>query len=206
LFSNLDSARLAAPRLLQFTSGCRKEAWTKNCVAVGLSSGFLEPLESTSIHMIQTAIMDLIKFFPATDFGPRVIEEYNRRAASRYECFRDFVILHYHATEREDSEFWRYCKNMSVPDSLLFNEEIFRRHGHITSIPPHGFGPRAWFTVMYSQGITPEACPPLAETLDDRAMRVELAKLRAGIKRAVEQMPSHEDFITSNCNAVAAAA
>jgi tryptophan halogenase len=95
---------------------------------------------------------------------------------------------------------------MSVPDSLLFNEEIFRRHGHITSIPPHGFGPRAWFTVMYSQGITPEACPPLAETLDDRAMRVELAKLRAGIKRAVEQMPSHEEFITGNCNAMAGAA
>jgi len=206
LLANLDRPSLAQPRLLKFTTGRRKEAWAKNCVAVGLSSGFLEPLESTSIHMIQTAIMDLIKFFPTTDFGPRVIEEYNRRADSRYECFRDFIILHYHATEREDSEFWRYCRHMSVPDSLLFNEEIFRSHGHITSIPPHGFGPRAWFTVMYSQGIVPQSCPPLAETPDDHALRVEMAKLRVGIKRAVEQMPSHEQFISSNCSALAGAA
>ena len=206
LLSNLEGKALAEPRLIKFAAGRRKEAWWKNCVTVGLSTGFVEPLESTSIHLIQTSIMDLIRYFPDRDCGPLVTEEYNRRTATAFEWIRDFIILHYHATEREDTEFWRYCKYMTIPDSLRFKIEMFRKHGRISINPGEGFGARPWLTVMYNQGMMPETYPALANPQDDGAMRAELAKVRSGIKRTVENMPTHEDFIAKNCSAGRAAA
>jgi len=201
LLSNLESPPLAEPRLLKFAAGHRPQAWAKNCVTVGLSSGFLEPLESTSIHLIQTSIMDLIRLFPDRECSPLVSEWYNKRMARTFEWIRDFVILHFHATEREDTEFWRYCKYMSIPDTLRFKIEMFRKQGRIFVNAGEGFGPRPWLTVMYNQGLMPETFPPLATGQDDSVMRTELAKVRSGIKRTVENMPSHEDFIAKNCKA-----
>ncbi|HWY16543.1 MAG TPA: tryptophan halogenase family protein [Rhizomicrobium sp.] len=201
LLSSLEGRPLAEPRLLKFAAGLRKEAWKKNCVAIGLSSGFVEPLESTSIHLTQTSIMSLIKLFPDRDCGPLVSEDYSRRMRFGFEWIRDFIILHFHATEREDTEFWRYCKHMSIPDTLRVRMEMFQRHGRILINPGEILGPRPWLTVMYNQGLTPESYPPLTNAYGIGEMRAELAKVRAGIKRTVENMPTHEDFIARNCSA-----
>jgi tryptophan halogenase len=135
-----------------------------------------------------------------------VSEWYNRRAARRFEWLRDFIILHYHATEREDTEFWRYCKYMSVPDTLQFKIEMFRQHGRIQINPGDLFGPRPWLTVMYNQGIRAQSYPPLTDAYDDKKMRAELAKVRAGVKRTVENMPTHEQYIATHCSAAPAPA
>ena len=201
LLSRLEGPPLAEPRLLKFTAGRRTEAWAKNCVAVGLSSGFVEPLESTSIQLIQNYVAELIRQFPDRSCNPLLIREYNRRVSAGFDAVRDIVIVHYKATEREDTEFWRYCKNMSVPDSLAVTMELFRECGRFSMNINSGFPARQWLAVMYNQGITPEAYPPLLVKLDDKSMRAELAKIRAGIKRTVESMPRHEDFIARNCSA-----
>ncbi|HEX4078264.1 MAG TPA: tryptophan halogenase family protein [Rhizomicrobium sp.] len=202
LLSNLEGPPLGEPRLVKFTAGRRNAAWTKNCVSVGLSQGFVEPLESTSIHFIQSSVLKLIKNFPERDCGPLVSDEYNRLVATAFDRVRDFIIVHFKATEREDTEFWRYCKYMSVPDSLAVTMEMFRKHGRLPIRPgEEGFGPRPWATVLYSQGITPESYPPLIMQHDDRTIRTGLAKIRSNVQRTVENMPRHEDFIARNCSA-----
>ena len=149
--------------------------------------------------------MSLLRFFPEKDCGQLISDEYNRRLARGIESVRDFIILHFHATEREDTEFWRYCKYMPVPDSLAAKMELFRKHGRVAFDPGDvGFGPRPWVSVMYNQGIVPETFPPLVIHRDDSAMRDELAKLRSGAERAVQNMPRHEEFIARNCKAVTA--
>jgi tryptophan halogenase len=202
LLANLDGPALDTPRLLKFTTGRRKEAWTKNCVTVGLSSGFMEPLESTSLHLIQEAILRLIKLFPERDCGPLVVREYNQQMAGSFDSIRDFIVLHYHATEREDTAFWRYCKYMSVPETLRFKMETFRRHGFVPIKPGEQFAARPWLSVMYGQGIQPQSYPPLMDTVDGNVMGAEMAKLRSYIQQIVGQMPSHEDFIKKNCSAL----
>jgi tryptophan 7-halogenase len=205
LLLNLDGRPIGEPRLVKFTAGRRQDAWRKNCVAIGLSSGFVEPLESTSIQFIQNYLTALVRQFPDRDCNPLLSDDYNRRVGEGFDAVRDFIIAHFHATEREDTEFWRYCKSMSVPDSLAVTMEMFRRCGRFSINTNQGFAARQWLTVMYSQGIMPESYAPLLVKLDDRAMRAEMAKIRAGIRRTVEQMPRHEDFIARNYNATAAA-
>jgi len=205
LLSRLDGPAIGEPRLIRFTAGRRTEAWTKNCVAIGLSQGFVEPLESTAIQSIQNSILNLRDLFPDRTCNPLVSATYNRRIATNLESFRDFVMVHYKATEREATEFWRYCKYMAVPETLATKMEIFRSCGRIPIDPgERGFGPRPWLTIMYSQGIMPLAAPPLTVALDETAMRAELAKVRSGIKRTVEGMPRHEEFIARNCAAAGA--
>jgi len=205
LLSNLDGKPLAEPRLLKFTTGIRKQLWAKNCVTVGLSSGFIEPLESTSIHLIQSSIISLIKLFPDKDFGEHIIRQYNQRLTGNWEWIRDFIITHYHLTDREDTEFWRYCKYMSIPDTLAFKMEMFRKHGHVSVEVGEDFGARPWLTMLYKQGIVPESYPPLTDEFDDTAMLGEMAKVRSGINRTVDQMPRHEEFIARHCSAMQAA-
>ena len=201
LLSRLDGRPLAEPRLVKFTTGRRQEFWKKNCVAVGLSAGFIEPLESTSIHLIQSAIGGLIKLYPDRDCGRLLADEYNSRLTASWDWLRDFIIAHYHVTEREDTEFWRYCKYMSVPETLVFKMEMFRKYGHLSINPGEGFGPRPWLTVLYGQGVMPESYPPLTTPADENATRAELAKVRSTINRTVETMPRHEDFIARHCRA-----
>lgn len=201
LMKNLDGRPLAEPRLLKFVTGKRKKFWNKNCLAIGLASGFMEPLESTSIHLVQSAIARLMSFFPNKNFDQEDIEEFNRQADFEFEKIRDFLILHYHVTERDDSEFWNYCRTMSIPEPLTQKIEQFKKNGRIYRNSSEMFNDLSWLEVMHGQGITPRAYHPLV----DRMSPDEIAKRVDGIKRVIDKsvdyMPSHAQFIAANCKA-----
>ncbi len=202
LMANLDGKPLADPRKLTFTTGRRNLFWNKNVVAVGLSGGFMEPLESTSIHLIQAAIAKLIAFFPDRGFDPLVIDEYNRLAIAEYERIRDFIILHYKLTSRSDSELWRYCAAMDVPETVTWKIEHFRRNGRLVQRDADLFGPPSWLAVHIGQGNMPQGTDPLLPLRGvDHADY--LRKLEGALARTAEAMPDHADYIAKNCAASA---
>lgn len=193
---------LADPRALRFTTGRRRLHWNRNVVAVGLSSGFLEPLESTSIHLIQANIAKLIALFPDRDFDPATRDEFNRVASIEMERIRDFIILHYKLTQREDAELWRYCAAMEIPDTLAMKIDQFRRHGRLIAREMDLFAPPSWLSVHIGQFNDPVGHDPL---IDHRAMdaRDWLAKLRAAMVAEAARAPSHQQVLTSHCRAPA---
>jgi len=202
LLSNLDGEALADPRPLRFVTGRRRQCWNKNVIAVGLSSGFLEPLESTSLHLIQANIAKILAFFPTLDFDPLVIDEFNRVAATETERIRDFIILHYKLTQRDDSELWRYCAAMDVPDSLANKIEHFRRYGRLIARDMDLFGAASWTAVHIGQFNWPEAVDPILDyrTADGQAW---LGKLKAAMDAEAARMPTHRQFIDRHCKAPA---
>lgn len=202
LMANLDGKPLADPRKLTFTTGRRNLFWNKNVVAVGLSGGFMEPLESTSIHLIQAAIAKLIAFFPDRSFDPLVIDEYNRLAVAEFERIRDFIILHYKLTSRTDSELWRYCGAMEVPDTVTWKIEHFRRNGRLVQRDADLFGPPSWLAVHIGQGNLPQGTDPLLP-LRGVDHSEYLRKLEGALARTAESMPDHADYIARNCAASA---
>lgn len=199
LCKNLPGRRLAEPRQLRFVTGRRQKFWHKNCVAVGLASGFLEPLESTSIMLIQNSIARLQYLFPDKGFDRADIDTYNRDMIKEYEDIRDFLILHYHVGERDDSEFWRYCRNMSIPESLLHRIELFESRGRIPVERNEQFRVPSWFAVMYGQGLRPRAPDPLTLSIKSNDVNRWLADTRAVIETCCNFMPSHEDFLSGIC-------
>ena len=201
LLANLDGKPTKDPWRVRITTGRRKQAWNKNCVSLGLASGFIEPLESTSIHLIQTGVTKLLTMFPDRTFDPLTIDEYNRKVAMEYELIRDFIILHYHATEREDSELWSYCKHMTVPDSLQRKIDIFRRYGRLALDTDVLFKEWSWFAILTGQGIVPENYDPLADTTDLATMRSIMAEMRTVIRSTVDKMPTQREYIARNCAA-----
>ncbi|WP_337880771.1 tryptophan halogenase family protein [Rheinheimera sp.] len=203
LMQQLDGEALAEPRLLNFTTGKRKKFWSKNCLAIGLASGFMEPLESTSLHLVQAAISKLFSFFPDRRFEQADIDEFNRQMDFDYERIRDFLILHYHATERDDSAFWRYCRGMEVPKELTQKIEQFRASGRIFRFNQEMFSDLSWFEVMLGQGITPASYHPLADMFSDEELGKRMDSIRAVIRKSVDYMPSHQDFINRHCKAAA---
>ncbi|MDV6332934.1 tryptophan halogenase family protein [Asticcacaulis sp. 201] len=196
LMENLDGEALDTPRQLRFTTGRRKAAWVKNCVAIGLSSGFLEPLESTSIQMIESGVGSLIELFPDLTFKPRLIAEYNRRAAIWYENVRDFIILHYKISQRDDSEFWQYCRNMAIPDRLSHQIETFRETGHAVVYDQNGFTEPSWLSLYFGLGVVPEAYDPFVDQIDQAQLRSHFARLHAVVHQTVASMPTHADYIS----------
>lgn len=201
LLTNLDGQALAEPRPLRFTTGRRQAFWHRNCVALGLASGFLEPLESTSIHMVQSAIERILAFLPADAPDPRAVAEYNRQAVFEMERIRDFIVLHYKATARDDSAFWRHCAVMPVPDSLATRIELFREAGRLFRDGTELFAEVGWVQVLLGQGIVPERWHPLADQLTPAELG-EFLGLQARIcrDRAARMMP-HDRFLAENCAA-----
>jgi tryptophan halogenase len=205
LIERLDTKPLADPKLLRFQAGRRRKSWVKNVLALGLSSGFLEPLESTSIHLVQVGLLKFLDFFPHHDADPILIERYNEEMAFQYESIRDFIIGHYKLTEREDTEFWRYCKHMSIPDSLAEKFELFRARAEVKPRPGDLFTEVSWFAVLYGQGLIPAGYHPLADMMPEDELNLTLARIRAAIKRRVDELPSHGEFIERCCASRAAA-
>ncbi|CAN7430049.1 tryptophan halogenase family protein [Caulobacter sp. LjRoot300] len=203
LLTRLDGAPLAEPRILRFVTGRRRKSWIGNCVALGLASGFMEPLESTSIHLVQAGISKLLAMFPKGGFNPLIIDRYNAEMEADYVNIRDFLIAHYKITEREDTPFWRYCKSMSIPDSLATRLEIFRARGEAMVVHHELFKEQSWFAVLMGQGLTPADHHPVADLLSEDELKLRLAKVRTSIQDRVNGMPGHQQFIDKHCRSAA---
>ncbi len=200
LLKNLDGAPLAEPRPLKFVTGRRKQFWNRNCLAVGLSSGFLEPLESTSIHLVHTAISRLINFFPHAGFDEVDIAEYNALTHCEYERIRDFLVLHYKLTERDDSDFWNYCRTMSIPDTLQRKMDLFRSNGRVFRDGLELFAETSWLQVMVGQGIKPRAYHPFADLRPESEVMAYLKNVEQVIGKCVNAMPTQAEFIAKHCS------
>jgi tryptophan 7-halogenase len=198
---NLDGAPIADPRHIAFKTGRRKQFWNRNCVAVGLSSGFLEPLESTSIHLIQTAISRILVFFPHQGFDATDIAEYNTQTGLEYEQIRDFLILHYKLTERDDSDFWNYCRSMSIPETLKRKIDLFSSNGRTCRDNNELFNEMSWLQVMVGQRISPRGYHPLADLPAESEVIAHLGNVEQVIAKCVNAMPTQAEFIAKNCAA-----
>ena len=204
LLSSIEGKAFAEPLKLQFATGRRKRFWSKNCVAIGLSAGFLEPLESTSIHFIQRGIALLLSYFPDRNFNSADIERYNRVVTSEYERVRDFLVLHYSTTERDD-EIWRYCRSIEKPDTLRERIELFQSFGRLIREDNELFPMQSWLYVMVGQNIMPQNDDPLVSVLDPRQLMDNLSNIRSVVRQCAAAMPKHENFISQNCAALLAA-
>ena len=195
LMENLDGKPLGDIRSLRFVAGHRNLFWNRNCVALGLASGFLEPLESTSIHLIQTGIAKLLALFPARGISQVEIDEYNRLTTLEYEQARDFLILHYKLTQRDDSAFWRQCQNMTIPDSLMNKIELFKVAGRVFRRDDDLFTIDSWLAVMLGQGILPHAYDPLVDSIPASDVERFVRHCKDMIRRTAAGMPLHQNFI-----------
>ncbi len=204
LLANLDAPALDDPRRIAFKAGCREAFWRGNCIAIGLAAGFLEPLESTSIYLIQEGISRFISLFPRGNIPGILRTEYNRHMRTEFEQVRDFIVLHYAATTRDDTPFWRYCRTMTLPDTLLHKIDLFRETGRVFRYNDELFARPSWVAVMLGQGIVPTACDPIVATLPAGDVAHSLASMRQVMAAAVERMPSHADFLSRYCPAVTA--
>jgi tryptophan halogenase len=202
LMGSIEGRASRDPLRLRFTTGRRRRCWIKNCIAIGLAAGFLEPLESTGIHLIQRGIAVLLSCFPDRNFRQPDIDLYNRQLAFEYERIRDFLIVHYNQTEREE-KFWRHCQNIELPDSLKERLELFRSHGRIVQDRDELFKPQSWFCMFAGQELKSSAYDPLADRLTDQAAQRALDEVRGVTARCASSMPSHQDFIAQHCAAPA---
>jgi tryptophan halogenase len=199
LLAHLDGKAQAEPRVLRFTTGRRKKFWNRNCIALGLASGFLEPLESTSIHLIQKGLTHLLNLFPGRNCARVVADEFNRLAIAEYERIRDFIILHYKATTREDAPLWQYCGNMQIPEALDYKIRQFRNSGRIVRYGGELFAASNWLAVLMGQQLWPEHYDPLMDQRDVAAVQANLRGVLRTIRQAVDAAPRHEDYLASHC-------
>ena len=199
LLKNVQGEVLTKPRVIPFKACQREAVWERNCVAIGLSSGFLEPLESTSIHLIQRGVIRLLQLFPNQGVRQADVDEYNKRTAAEMEHIRDFIILHYKVTNRTDSDFWNHVRTMAVPASLQHRIDLFRESGHVFRIPNELFAENSWIQVMLGQGITPSQHHHIADLMDDAELNGFLEEIRGRVERTVAQLPPHADYVARYC-------
>lgn len=201
LLANLDGKPLADPRMIKFTTGMRKKAWNKNVIAIGLSAGFIEPLESTSIHLVQAAAAQLLDFFPDDGFNEKEIEEYNRLSRFHFETIRNFIVLHYHLNQRTDSEFWKQCATMLVPEALTQKMELFRSRGRAVRFDGELFAEIGWMQVMLGQNLTPQGYHPLVDLVSEAGIHEYLESIRNVVRKCADIMPEHAAYIAKYCAA-----
>jgi tryptophan 7-halogenase len=205
LMGNIEGKVLTDPRVIKFRPGQRLKTWSKNCIAIGLASGFIEPLESTSIHLIQRGISRLMQMFPSAGVRQSDIDEYNKQTWQEIEYIRDFIVLHYHVTNRQDSPFWRACRSMEIPASLKHRIALFRETGRVFRAPNELFAENSWIQVMLGQGMYPDSHHPAADLMGDAELADFLGGIRGYVDRTVAQLPSHQAYVEQYCKAAPAA-
>ena len=201
LLGNLESKPIDEPKIIPYRTGRTRKQWNRNVVAIGLSSGFLEPLESTSIHLIQSGIVRLITLFPHAGVTSELMEEYNRQSRHEFEYIRNFIIMHYYLNERDDSQFWRDMRAMEIPDRLKEKIEMFRETGTLVEDQLDIFYETSWLQVMLGQGVMPKDYHPLANTLSDDKLKEWLAAIKATKMQPLDKIPSHDEFLEAYCKA-----
>ncbi len=195
LMERLDGEPLGDPRVLRFTAGRRIKSWDRNVVAIGLSSGFSEPLESTSIHLIQAGMAKLLAHFPQRRSEPRLAEKYSREMAEDYEGIRDFLIAHYKLTERDDTPFWRHCHDMAVPDSLQARFDLFASRGEVIARHQELFKEAKWLAVLMGMGMTPQGYHPVADQRDFAQLESTLTQIQQAVLERATAMPLHDQYL-----------
>ena len=203
LLDNIEGELLTEPRVIKFRSGQRVKQWNKNCISLGLAAGFLEPLESTSIHLIQRGIIRLMQMFPLAGIADADRDEFNQQMSDEYYFIRDFIIMHYHVTERTDTDFWRRCKSMDIPDSLDHRLRLFSQSGRVFQGEGDVFGENSWTQVMLGQGLMPEQYHPIVNMMSDRELEEFLCGNKAVVDQVISQLPSHQQFLAQYCPAEA---
>ena len=198
LLNNVEGKPLNDPRVIHFRTGKRRKQWNRNCLALGLASGFLEPLESTSIHLIQQGIVRFLRMFPTAGIAQEDIDEFNRQADFDIEHIRDFIILHYHVTNRTDSPFWRHCRQMDIPASLRHRIDLFKKTGRVFREGSELFDD-SWQQVMIGQGLMPQSYHPIVDTMSRQELETLLNSIKQGIEKTVAKLPPHQDYITRFC-------
>jgi tryptophan halogenase len=183
------------PRFIRFTTGARPEPWTKNCIAIGLSSGFLEPLESTSIDLIQKSVFRLLRLFPDKTMSEDLRAEFNREAMVDTLEVRDFLIMHYKLSHRTDSPFWDHCRKMEIPPELDRQLRLFEHHGVVQPRADALFGLGSWTSVMCGMGLVPRIHHPSVDRLSTEILKDRFSEMRRQLERAVEPLPTHAEFL-----------
>ncbi|MEC8526667.1 MAG: tryptophan halogenase family protein [Pseudomonadota bacterium] len=197
LLENVQEKTLIDPRPIRFTTGQRKQYWNKNCIAIGLSSGFIEPLESTSIHFIQNGIMWLLLMFPDLSIEESTVREYNTKMRSEAEHIRDFIVLHYALNERHGDPFWDHCRNMELPDSLKHRMELFERSARVFKPQDDVFAENSWVQVMMGQGLTPQGYHNIAQAMSSEQMTAFLKGIQHEVAQTVAKLPQHGAFVNT---------
>ncbi len=195
LLATLEGKATGDPRMLRFVAGYRRRQWVGNCISLGLASGFLEPLESTSIHLVQAGLAKLLALFPQGDADPALADRYNAEMAALYEGIRDFLLAHYVLTERDDTPFWRSRRAMALPDTLVARLHRFRTRGEVGAGGMELFRDTNWFAILHGQGLVPEDHHPVADALPDAVLRERLDQVRAAIDQRVAGLPTHERYL-----------
>jgi tryptophan halogenase len=197
LVNNLDGEQLADPRTVKFTTGMRKKAWNKNVLAIGLSGGFLEPLESTSIHMIQSVITMMFMYFPNKNFNSADIDRFNDQVSHLYNRVKDFIILHYSVTQRNDTDFWNYVRTMPVPESLTNKIDLYKSSGRILRDSTDLFSEGSWLQVLHGQGIIPNGYNALVDLKSENDILRILNDTESVIEKTVSMLTDHGEFISA---------
>ena len=199
LLGNLEGDVLTEPRALRFRTGQRVKHWNRNCIGLGLAAGFLEPLESTSIHLIQRGVIRLLQMFPYSGIVESDREEFNRQMDSEFRFIRDFIIMHYHVTERTDSEFWRRCREMDIPDTLKHRLDLFRDTGRVFDSVGDIFAENSWTQVMLGQGIEPKSYHTIVDMMDEQELRQFMQIQGQKVDHVLKQLPTHQEVINRYC-------